>query len=131
MIPAIATAIAQNVIVGWLWRRAQEIAGLAFALVPIYLAMPPAMQQDVQAIFSGQGGGLTISAALGIIWYLWTQWQSFRATTKPQVVTRDGTKIELPKTGEGAKTTSTVEAVAAGAPRPKTLAERFGDMFRR
>ena len=76
MITSIAVAIAQNVVLGWLWRRAQEIASLAGIFVPVYLAMPPHMQHDVQAIFTGQGGGLTISAAFGILWYLWTQRQS-------------------------------------------------------
>ena len=125
MLTTFAAAIAQNVIMGWLWRRAQEIAAWAFALVPIYLAMPPSMQQDVQAIFTGQGGGLTVSATFGILWYLWTQWQSYRATVVPQVITRSGTKIELPKAGEGVGTTRNVEAMAEGAPRPKTLWERL------
>ena len=122
MITTVAAAIAQNVILGWLWRRAQELAGLAFALIPLYLAMPPGMQQDVQAIFSGQGGGLSISAAFGIAWYLWTQWQSYRATTKPQIVTQDGQKSELPK---GSAVARQAEAVAAAAPAPKTLWERL------
>src|SRR5690606_25586903 len=112
----------QNVILGWLWRRAQEIAGLAFALVPIYLAMPPAMQQDVQAIFTGQGGGLTISAAVGIVWYLWTQWQSYRATVVPQVVTGEGRKIAIEGNSRAA---SQIEAVAATAPKARTLWDRL------
>lgn len=126
MLTTITAAIAQNVIMGWLWRRAQELSGLAFALVPIYMAMPPSMQKDIQAIFTGQGGGLTLSAAFGIAWYLWTQWQSYRATTRPQVVTTDGTKIALPKAGqEGINTTRKVEALAEAAPQPKTLWDRL------
>lgn len=119
------TAIFQSALAGWLFRRAQELASLATFLVPFYLAMPPSMQEVVIAILTGQGGGLTISAALGLGWYVWTQVQSLRATTKPQVVTRDGTKIELPKTGEGVGTTRSVEAMAEGAPKPKTLWERL------
>lgn len=122
MITNIAAAIAQNVVMGWLVRRAQELAGLAFALIPIYLAMPPSMQQDVQAIFTGQGGGLTVSAAFGILWYLWTQWQSYRATVAPQVVTQDGRKAELPK---GSSAARQADAVAAAAPKPRTLWERL------
>lgn len=122
MLTSIAAAIAQNVILGWLWRRAQELASLAGIFVPIYLAMPPSMQADVQAIFTGQGGGLTISAALGIGWYLWTQFQSYRATTKPQIVTTDGQKKELPK---GSNSARQADAVAAAAPAPKTLWERI------
>jgi len=123
MLTTIAAAIAQNVVFGWLWRRGQELGSLGAVIVPIYLAMPPAMQKDVQAIFTGQGGGLTISAAIGIIWYLWTQRQSWLATVRPQVVTTTGEKIELPK--QGAAITQ-VEAIAKTAPTPrKTLLERL------
>lgn len=122
MLTSIAAGIAQNVVMGWLWRRAQELAGLAFTLVPIYLAMPPSMQQDVQAIFTGQGGGLTISAAVGILWYLWTQWQSYRATVRPQVVTSDGQKITPVPTSVAMER---VEAQAKAAPKATTLWERI------
>jgi hypothetical protein len=128
MITTIATAIAQNVILGWLWRRAQELASLGGVLVPIYLAMPPSMQADVQAIFTGQGGGLSISAAIGLGYYLWTQWQSYQATVKPQVVTSSGEKIALRPNGATAKE---VEQVAKLAPRQQTLAERLAGMFAR
>lgn len=124
------TSIIQSAAAGWLWRRCQELGSLATILIPIYLAMPPSMQHDVQAIFTGQGGGLTVSAAVGLGWYVWTQFQSFRATTKPQVVTTDGQKIALPKSGEGSNTTKKVETIAAAAPIPKTIFEsilaRFG-----
>jgi len=122
MFTTIAVAVGQNVVFGWLWRRAQEISSLSAVLVPIYLAMPPAMQEDVRAIFTGQGGGLTISAGLGIAWYLWTQFQSWRATVRPQVVTTDGEKIALPQRSVA---TSQVEAIAKAAPAPgrKTLLE--------
>lgn len=122
MISSIALALAQNVVLGWFWRRAQELAAWAFGLVPIYLAMPPAMQEDVRAILTGQGGGLSISAAVGIVWYLWTQLQSYRATTRPQLVTVDAKKIPLPAKGqEGASVTREAETVAKTAPKPKTL----------
>lgn len=122
MLTTITIAIAQNVILGWLWRRAQEVAAWAIALVPIYLAMPPSMQQDIQAIFTGQGGGLTISAAFGILWYLWTQWQSYRATVRPQVVSQDGQKVILDKNTPSARQ---ADAVAAAAPAPRTLWDRL------
>lgn len=122
IVASIATAIAQNAILGWLWRRAQELASWALALVPIYLAMPPAMQKDVQAIFMGQGGGLTVSAVIGIVWYLWTQWQSYRATVRPQVVTTEGQKVIFDK---GTPVASRADAVAATAPKPRTLWDRL------
>ena len=122
MITSIAAAIAQNVILGWLWRRAQELASFAGVFVPIYLAMPADMQETVRAIFTGQGGGLTVSAYIGLGYYLWTQWQSYRATVKPQIVTTDGKKAELPK---GSPVARQAEAVASAAPRPRTLWEHW------
>jgi hypothetical protein len=118
MLTNIATAIAQNVILGWLWRRAQEVASFAAVLVPVYLAMPPDMQATVQAIFTGQGGGLTVSAYIGLGYYLWTQWQSYRATVRPQVVTTDGHKVVLAPNTPSARQ---ADAVAAAAPAPRTL----------
>ena len=121
MINSIATAIAQSAILGWLWRRAQELASFAGIFVPIYLAMTPSMQATVQAIFTGQGGGLTLSAYIGLGYYLWTQWQSLRATVRPQVVTQDGQKVILDK---GTGPARQADAVAAAAPVPRTLWER-------
>jgi hypothetical protein len=114
------TSIFQSAAAGWLWRRVQELASLAGIFIPIYLAMPPGMQRDVQAIFTGQGGGLTISAAVGLVWYLWTQFQSYRATTKPQVVTTAGKKLPLTPTGS-----KEAEAIAKLAPVPRSLWERL------
>jgi len=116
------TSIIQTAAAGWLWRRVQELASLSGIFVPIYLAMPQSMKDDVHAIFTGQGGGLTISAAIGIGWYLWTQFQSYRATTIPQVVTSDGTKIPVRKDTQAA---SQIEAVATAAPKPRSLWERL------
>ena len=115
-------AIAGNVITGWLWRRVQELGALATVLIPIYLAMPQSMKDDVHAIFSGQGGGVTISAAIGLAWYVWTQIQSYRATVKPQVVTSDGQKIAI---APNTRAASEIEAKAVVAPKPpRTLLER-------
>lgn len=116
------TTIIQSAAAGWLWRRAQELGSLATVLIPIYLAMPPSMQEDVRAIFTGQGGGLTISAALGLLWYLWTQFQSYRATTKPQVVTTAGQKI-TPKPDSVAQ--ERIETQAKAAPKQQTIAEQI------
>lgn len=122
------TSIIQSAAAGWLWRRCQELGSLAMFFVPIYLAMPPSMQADVHAILTGQGGGLTISAAIGLAWYVWTQVQSYRATTVPQVVTAAGEKI-LPKPDSVAM--GRVETQAKAAPKRETLAERLGGLFSR
>jgi hypothetical protein len=114
------TSIFQSAAAGWIGRRVQELGALASIFVPIYLAMPPAMKDSVHAIFMGQGGGLTLSAAGGLAWYLWTQFQSFRATTKPQVVTTAGKKLPLTPTGS-----KEAEAIAKLAPVPRSLWERL------
>lgn len=121
------TTVIQSAAAGWLWRRCQELGSIATILIPIYLAMPPSMQEDVRAIFAGQGGGLTISAAVGLAWYVWTQFQSYRATTKPQVVFESGRKV-LPQPGSVAQ--ERIETQAKAAPKAPTIFEsilaRFG-----
>lgn len=116
------TSVIQSAAAGWIWRRAQELGSLATVFIPIYLAMPQSMKNDVQAIFTGQGGGLTITAAIGLLWYVWTQFQSFRATTVAQVVTSSGQKI-LPVSDSLAM--SRVETQAKAAPKRQTLWERI------
>lgn len=116
------TSIIQSAAAGWLWRRVQEVASLAAIFVPVYLSMPASMQADVLAIFTGKGGELTISAALGLGWYLWTQFQSYRATTVAQVVTKAGQKI-LPVPDSVAM--ERVESQAKAAPKRQTLWERL------
>ena len=118
------TSIVQSAAAGWLWRRVQELASLSSIFVPIYLAMPQSMKDDVHAIFTGQGGGLTISAAIGLGWYVWTQVQSYLATTKPQVVTADGEKL-TPK--KGTEALKRIETQAKAAPKQQTIAERIWD----
>jgi hypothetical protein len=115
-------SIFQSAAAGWIGRRVQELGALASIFVPVYLAMSPAMKADVHAIFMGQGGGLTLSAAGGLTWYLWTQFQSYRATTKPQVVTKAGQKI-TPKPDSVAQ--ERIETQAKAAPKQKTIAERL------
>jgi hypothetical protein len=116
------TSIIQSAAAGWIGRRVQEMGSLAAMLLPVYLAMPPDMKDAVHAIFTGQGGGLTISAAVGLAWYLWTQFQSYRATVKPQVVTAEGKKIAIDPNTRAA---SQIDAAASVAPRARTLWERL------
>ncbi|MET3925921.1 hypothetical protein [Devosia sp. 2618] len=118
-------SILQSALAGWLWRRCQELAGVGGVLVPIYLNMSPANQAAVQEILQGRGGGLSITAAFGLAVYLYSQVKSLRATIQPQVVTTDGTKIALPKSGTGVSTTRKVEALAEAAPVPRTLWDRI------
>ena len=106
---------------GWLWRRVQELVGLVTLLYPLYAAMPPDKQAVIQAVLTGQGGGLSISAAIGFLLYAVTQWQSFRATTRPQIVKTDGEKV-LPAEKHEVDTAATIVTPK----RRKTLATMLG-----
>ena len=90
------SGLAGNVVVGWVLRRVGEVAGLLAFLLSLVLSLPPAYQDVIIALLTGQGGGLTITAILGLLGYLWAQYRSYRATVTPQVVTSDKTKHELP-----------------------------------
>lgn len=122
MITSIFIAVAQNAVLGWLWRRLQELVAFIAGLAPFFMMLPPEHQALLMAILQGQGGGYSISAYIGFGLYLWTQFQSFRATVKPQVVTTEGKKVVLNK---GTPEASRADAVAATAPRTRTLWERL------
>lgn len=112
----------QNIILAWLWRRLQEVGGWAAVIVPIYLAMPEAQKAVIGKILTGQGGGLSISAAIGLAVYLFSQWQSYRSTVKPQVVTADAKQIALPADSAAQMK---VEVIAKSVPRALSLWERL------
>ncbi|MHA6690614.1 hypothetical protein [Devosia sp. A449] len=120
MLTSIFLAIAQNVLLGWLWRRLQELVAFTAGLAPLFLMLPPEHQALIVAVLQGQGGGYSISAYAGFAMYLWSQWQSYRATVRPQVVTVEGKKLPLTPTGS-----KEAEAVARLAPAPRTLWDRL------
>lgn len=125
-------ALTQLAIFGWLWRRVQELASAAAGLVPLYLALPPTYQELITGILQGKGGGYSISLYLGFAYYLFTQWQSLKATTKPQVVTDAGVKINTVKDLPSAKKVLVEEVATAAAEKkaatrqPNILEKLFG-----
>ena len=96
MLASILTGLAGNVVMGWVWRRVLEVAGWLGVAASIYAGLPPEYQGVVLAILTGQGGTLTIGAGIGFAVYVWSQVMSYRATTKPQVVTGSKTKLDIP-----------------------------------
>jgi hypothetical protein len=86
IITGIFAAVARNVILGWVWRRVQELVGWIAALAPLFLMLPPQYQELVLGILRGQGGGYSVSVYFGFAVWLWSQWQSYRSTTHDQVV---------------------------------------------
>lgn len=111
-------SILTSVALGWLGRRFKELGSIATVLFSLYSILPPEHQQLVWAVLTGRGGMQSIGAYAGLLWYLWTQRDSFIATVRPQVVTRDGQKIEnIP-----ARLQADIEATAAEAPpRRRTI----------
>ncbi len=107
----------QNVLTGFLLRWGSEVGGIATILVGLYMAASPSDQAAIQAILTGQGGGLSLNTYIGLAIYAFARWKAYRATVQVQAVTADGIKV-TPKAG------STVEAeinqVAVGV-QPKSL----------
>ena len=80
-----------NVAVQWALRRVPEFAGIIVTLITFYNSIPPQYQDTILKVASGQGGGLTVSAVIGLALWLYAQVVSFRATNRPQaVVVEDG-----------------------------------------
>lgn len=89
-------SLSENVIFGWVRRRLIEVGGILTAIIPFVLAMPPEQHAVLIAIISGQGGALSVAAALGFAVYVIGQVRSYIATVRPQVVTSDKKKLEVP-----------------------------------
>lgn len=89
-------SLSENVIVGWVRRRFVEVGGIATAIIPFILAMPPEQHAVLIAIITGQGGALSVAAAIGFAVYVIGQVRSYIATVRPQIVTSDKKKIEVP-----------------------------------
>jgi hypothetical protein len=86
----------KNAAIGWVGRRAVEVGGLVTLLVNLYNSLPPAHQETIVEVLTGKGGGLTVGAVFGLALWLWSQFMSFRATTKDQMVA-DGKKVDSKK----------------------------------
>ena len=90
------TSLAGSAAVGWTGRRLLEVGGWLTTIISAVLLLPPEHQATVIALLSGQGGALSVAAYFGLAVYLWSQFMSWRATTKPQVVSSEGKKHTLP-----------------------------------
>jgi hypothetical protein len=115
-------SLAQNVVLGWLFRRAQEIGGLVGTLALLYVGLGPQGQETISQLLGGSWQNVSLGAIATMAVYVWSQVQSFRATVKPQVVTTEGKKI-TPQPDSTAQ--AKIEAIAVTAPRKPTLLERI------
>jgi len=82
-----------NVAVQWALRRVPEFAGIIVTLITFYNSIPPQYQDTILKVASGQGGGLTISAVIGLALWLYAQVVSFRATNRPQAIVEENGKL--------------------------------------
>lgn len=115
-------SILSSVALGWFRRRILDwggvFGGFLWFILKLYSELPPELQAAVGQVLQGHWAELSLGSAAGLIAWAWSQRGSWLATTKPQVVTVDGKKIEdLPATLQ-----ADIEATAAAAPkRTKTI----------
>lgn len=83
----------QNVAIQWLVRRIPEWGGIVVTLITFYNSMPAEHRQFIGDVLQGQGGGLTIGAAIGFALWVYAQVISFRSTVKPQAVVEENGKL--------------------------------------
>ncbi|MBN9364847.1 MULTISPECIES: hypothetical protein [unclassified Devosia] len=93
------TALFSSVALQWwlrrLWDWGGMLAGWLSGLLALYGMMPAEMQATLLAILGGRWGDVSLAAAGGFVVWGLTQWRSYVATVKPQIVTEDGRQAEL------------------------------------
>jgi len=115
--------ILNNVAIQWLVRRVPDWGGQITFLVSLYLALPQEHKDTINAVLSGQGGGLTISAAVGLVAFVYAQVISYRKTVQAQVVQKvDGVTVTTPLK-EVAPADKRALENAVPPPRRKTLVD--------
>lgn len=100
----------QNVAVQWLIRRVPEWGGLIALIIGAIALAPPDVSGTINAILTGQGGGQSVAAWLGLLSWIYAQVNSYRATVRPQAVVEENGKI-VSNTLSPAKEVEVKEAV--------------------
>ncbi len=118
---------------GWFGRRILDWGGwlgtFVVSLIALSNSLPPSTQDSISRVLSGNWQDITLGAVIPFAIYVSSQVMSFRATTKPAVVTEDGKKVSLPELGAPTKTLveEKVEtAVERKKRRPNLLQILFG-----
>lgn len=92
--------VASKAGVGWLLRRIPDwggqLLGWLGGLFALFSQLDPATQAVLISVLQGNWHTVTLGSLAGVVLFVVGQWQSYRATVKPQVVTSEGTKIEVP-----------------------------------
>ena len=96
-----------NVIIGWLIRRALEIGGLVGSVVMVGLdiwnSLPPAAQDAVMSLLSRNWEGITLGSLVPLAMAIWGYAWSFKATVQDQAVA-NGKKVKLDELPQSTKT---------------------------
>ena len=122
----------QNVVWGWLGRRAVEIGGLVGLVWSAYAALAPGQQDLVNRIVTGKWQDITLGALVPFLIYAGSQVLSFRATVKPQVVTPDGAKTDFKKLPPTTRAKVQIDAKKVTPPKVDTgLGQFIKDFFTR
>lgn len=118
---------------GWWGRRLLEWLGLGGSaiggLFTLYNNMPPQLRGVLDRVLAGNWEEVTLGAAVPFAIYVVTQVLSFRATTKPQIVTDDGKKVstnELPHATKSLVEAQAETVVARKKREPSLLERMFG-----
>src|SRR5690349_10435367 len=94
------TAFLSSAAFGWFLRRILDWGGwlgaALLAVINFYNALPPPLQVAVVTIIEGRWQEITLGAVPGLIALIWSQIQSYRATTRAQVVI-DGQQLPIDK----------------------------------
>lgn len=108
-----------------LWDWGGQLAGWLGGLLALYGMMPHDAQQTALAVLQGKWGEVSLASAGGFIVWAITQWRSYRATVKPQIVTGDGKQADLRELPPG--NINAVERFAETAilNRGETIVERL------
>lgn len=94
------TAFLSSAALGWFLRRILDwggwVGGFLLAVINFYNALPLPLQGVVVQVVEGNWQSITLGAVPGLIALVWSQIQSYRATTRAQVVV-DGQQLAIDK----------------------------------
>lgn len=129
------TTLLSSVALNWwlrrIWDWGGQLAGWLGGLLALYGLMPSDMQHTLLAILGGKWGEISLASAGGFIVWAFTQWRSYVATVKPQIVTKAGRQAELRELPPGNLTAVEEFAKTAILRRGETLIERLLKLGRR
>lgn len=129
------TTLLSSVALNWwlrrIWDWGGQLAGWLGGLLALYGLMPSDMQHTLLAILGGKWGEISLASAGGFIVWAFTQWRSYVATVKPQIVTKAGRQAELRELPPGNLRAVEEFAKTAILRRGETLIERLLKLGRR